>query len=116
MVWNICPSWNWKTTPKSVLVKVFGNKTSHYVASWYRRSGGASEDFQLFRDQLYHIRNQRKGRKIPLIHILGYFKYKDIAWPDRLNKLGSALSQLEGQMLIDIMNDNGLEQLVRSPT
>ena len=81
------------------------------MASWYQQSGGASEDFQLFRDQLDHIRNQHKGRKIPSIHILGYFNYKDIDWPDRLNKLGSALSQLEGQMLIDIMNDHGLEHM-----
>ena len=40
------------------------------------------------------------------------FNFKDIDWPDRLNKSGSALSQSEGQMLIDIMNDHGLEQLV----
>ena len=40
----------------------------------------------------------------------------DIAWPDRLNKSGSLLSQSEGQMLIDAMNDHGLEQLVHFPT
>ena len=34
----------------SVWVKVFANKTSHYVASWYQQPGGTSEDFQLFRD------------------------------------------------------------------
>ena len=28
---------------ESVWVKVFANKTSHYVASWYRRPGGTSE-------------------------------------------------------------------------
>ena len=32
------------------------------------------------------------------------------------NKSGSMLSQSEGQMLIDIMNDHGLEQLVHFPT
>ena len=46
---------------ESVWVKVFANKTSHYVASWYRQPGGTSEDFQLFTDQLDHIRSQYKG-------------------------------------------------------
>ena len=43
------------------------------------------------------------------------FNFKDIAWPDRLNKSGSLFSQSEGHMLIDIMNDYGLEQLVQFP-
>ena len=30
---------------ESVWVKVFANKTSHYVASWYRPPGGSNEDF-----------------------------------------------------------------------
>ena len=84
---------------ESVWVKVFANKTSHYVASWYRQPGGTSEDFQLFRDQLDHIRNQHKGKKLPSVHVLGDFNFRDIDWPDRLNKSGSALSQSEGQML-----------------
>ena len=46
-------------------------------------------------------------------HLLNF---KDIAWPDRLNKSGSMLSQSEGQILIDIMNGHGLEQLVHFPT
>ena len=97
---------------ESVWVKVF----SHYAASWYRQPGGTSEDFQLFRDQLDHIRNQHKGKKLPSVHVLGDFNFRDIDWPDRLNKSGSALSQSEGQMLIDIMNDHDLEQLVHFPT
>ena len=101
---------------ESVWVKVFANKTSHYVASWYRQPGGTSEDFQLFRDQLDHTRNQHKGTKFPSVHVLGDFNFRDIDWQDRLNKSGSALSQSEGQMLIDIMNDHGLEQLVHFPT
>ena len=101
---------------ESVWVKVFANKTSHYVASWYRQPGSTSEDFQLFRDQLDHIRNQHKGKKLPSVHVLEDFNFRDIDWPDRLNKSGSALSQSEGQMLIDIMNDHGLEQLVHFPT
>ena len=101
---------------KSVWVKVFTNKTSHYVASWYRQLGGTSEDFQLFRDQLDHIRNQHKGKNLPSVHVLGDFNLRDIDWPDRLNRSGSALSQSEGQMLIYIMNDHGLEQLVHFRT
>ena len=97
---------------ESVWVKIFANKTSHYVASWYRPPGGSSEDFQLFRDQLDEIRNKHKGNKLPSVRVLGDFNFKDIAWPDRLNKWGSMLSQSEGQMLIDIMTDHGLEQLV----
>ena len=90
--------------------------TSHYVASWYRPPGGSSEDFQLFRDQLDQIRNKHKGNKLPSVHVLGDFNFKDIAWPARLNKSGSILSQSEGQMLIDTMNGHGLEQLVHFPT
>ena len=48
--------------------------------------------------------------------MLGDFNFKDIAWPDRLNKSGSVLSQSEGQILIDVMNDHGLEQLGQVPT
>ena len=51
---------------ESVKVKVFANKTSRYVANWYRQPGGTCEDFQLFRDQFDHIRNQHKDKKTPL--------------------------------------------------
>ena len=54
--------------------------------------------------------------KLPSIHILGDFNFSDIVRPDRLNKNGTMLSQLEGQVLVDIMNDHGLEQLVHFPT
>ena len=57
-----------------------------------------------------------KVKKLPSVHVLGDFNFRDIDWPDKLNKSGSALSQSDGQMLIDIMNDHGLEQLVRFPT
>ena len=73
--------------------KVFANKTSHYVANWHRQPGATSEDFQLFRDQLDHIRNQHKGKKIPLVHVLGDFNFRDIDCRDRRNKSGSTLSQ-----------------------
>ena len=98
---------------EAVWVKVFANKTSHYVASWYRQPGGTSE---LFRDQIDHIRNQHEGKKFPSVLVLGDFNFRDIDWIDRLNKSGSAFSQSEGQMLIDIMNDHGLEQPVPFPT
>ena len=33
---------------ESVWVKIFANKSYHYVASWYRQPNGTVEDFQLF--------------------------------------------------------------------
>ena len=101
---------------ESVWVKVFASKTSHYVASLYRPPSGSSEDFQLFRDQFDQIRNKHKGNKLPSVHVLGDLNFKDIAWPDRINKSGSVLSQSEGQILIDTMNDHGLEQWEHFPT
>ena len=101
---------------ESIWVKVFANKTSHFVASWYRPPGSTSEEFQLFRDQLDYIRTHHKGKKLPSVHVLGDFNFKDIDWPDRLSKSGSTFSQSEGQILIDIMNDHGLEQVVHFPT
>ena len=50
---------------ESVWMKAFANKTSHYVASWYRPHGGSSEGFQLFRDQLDQIRNKHKDNDSP---------------------------------------------------
>ena len=101
---------------ESIWVKVFANKTSHFVASWYRPPGSTSEEFQLFREQLDYIRTHHKGKKLPSANVLGDFNFKDIDWPDRLSKSGSTLSQSEGQILIDIMNDHGLEQMVHFPT
>ena len=85
-------------------MKVFANKTSHFVASWYRPPGITSEEFQLFREQLDCIRTHHNGKKLLSIHVLGDFDFKDIDWPDRLSKSGSTLSQSEGQILIYIMN------------
>ena len=45
-----------------------------------------------------------------------YFSFKGIVCPDRLNESGAALCQSEGKILIDIMNDHGLEQPVHFPT
>ena len=101
---------------ESIWVKVFANKTSHIVASWYRSPGSISEECQLFREQLDYIRAHHKGKKLPSVHVLGDFNFKDIDWQDRLSKSGSTLSQSEGQILIDIMNGNGLEQMLHFPT
>ena len=43
-------------------MKVFANKTSHFVASWYRQPGSTSE---LFREQLDYIRTHHKGKRLP---------------------------------------------------
>ena len=116
---------------ESVWVKLFVNKKTHFVASWYRPpvdghlpvsdNGNdllnSLEKFDnLFREQLDKIKNINKGNKPPLIHVLGDFNFRDIVWPDRLSKSGSSMSHTEGQILIDIMNDHGLEQLVNFPT
>ena len=74
---------------ESVWVKVFANKTSHFVASWYRLPGSTSEEFQLFREQLDYIRTHHKGKKLTSVHVLGEFNFKDIDWPDRLSKSSS---------------------------
>ena len=78
---------------ESVWAKIFANKTSHYAASWHRQPGGSGKEFQLFHDQLDHIRTKHKGKKLPSVQVLGDFNFKDIAWTDRLNKSGSVLSQ-----------------------
>ena len=85
-----------------IWVKVFANKTSHFVASLYRPPGSTSEEFHLFREQLDYIRTHHNGKELPSVHVLGDFNFKDADWPDRLSKSGSTLSQSEGQILIDI--------------
>ena len=81
---------------ESIWVKVFANKTSHFVASWYRPPGSTSEEFQLFREQLDYIRTHHKGKKLPSARVLGDFNFKGIDWPDRLSKSGSTLNQSKG--------------------
>ena len=99
----------------SIWVKVFAKKTSYFVASWYRPPGSTSEEFQLLLENSL-IRTHHKGKKLPSTRVLGDFNFKDIDWPDRLSKSGSTLSQSEGQILSDIMNDHCLEQMVHFPT
>ena len=72
---------------ESIWVKVFANKTSHFVAGWYRPPGGTSEEFQLFREQLDYIKTHHKCKKLLSVHVLGDFNFKDIDWPD--SKSGS---------------------------
>ena len=125
------PSSHIGTTSYFCRMVIFVNKKTHFVASWYRPpvdghlpvsdNGNhllnSLEKFDnLFREQLDKIKNINKGNKPPLTHVLGDFNFRDIVWPDRLSKSGSSLSQTEGQILIDIMNDHGLEQLVNFPT
>ena len=83
---------------------MFANKTSHFVASWYRPPGGdlATLESQLmsFKSQLGKIKNIHKGNKPRSVHILGDFNFCDIVWSDRLNKSGSPLSLSEGERFI----------------
>ena len=99
---------------ESVWVKVFANKTSHFVASWYRPPGGNLENLESqltsFKGQFEKIKDIHKG------HILVDFNFCDIVWPDRLSKSGSPLSLSEGEKFIEILNDHHLEQLVHFPT
>ena len=105
---------------ESIWVKVFANKTSHFVASWYRPPGGDLEklDSQLksLESQVQKIKDIHKGNKPPSVHILGDFNFCDIVWPDRLSRSGSPLSLSEGKKFIEILNDHHLEQLVHFPT
>ena len=72
---------------QSVWVKVFANKTSHFVASLYHPPGGDLEklDSQLksLESQLEKIKDIHKGNKPPSVNILGDFL--DIQSPDRLS-------------------------------
>ena len=73
------PLFELENDSESVWAKIFANKTSHYVAGWYRQSGGSREQFQFFRDQLDHIRTKHKGNILPLVHVLWDFNFNDIA-------------------------------------
>ena len=80
----------WEVSHWCTKDRCFGFSGTNQPTRWYRQLGGTCEDFQLFRDQLGHIRNQHKSIKLPSIHVLGDFNFRDIDWPDRLNKSGSA--------------------------
>ena len=77
------------------------------MASWYRPPGSASEEFNYLENSLITLGLIIRAKKLHSVHVLGDFNFKDTDWPDRLSKSGSTLSQSEGQILIDIMNDHG---------
>ena len=114
------PNTELENDSESVWVKVFTNKTSHFMASWYQSPGRnlaqLTSEIDFFRSQLQKIKCIHKGNKPHSVHVLGDFNFGDIVWPDRLYKSGSALSPSEGEILIETMNDYGLEQLVHFPT
>ena len=60
---------------ESVWVKVFANKTPHFVASWYGPPGGDLDKLESqltsFKSQLEKIKDIHKGNKLPSVHILG---------------------------------------------
>ena len=114
--WLHMLSQNRKTIQNQFGWKCLEKKTLPILWRWYRPPGSTSEEFQLFREQLDYIRTYHKGKKLSSVHVLGAFNFKDIDWPDRLSKSGSTLSQSERQILTDIMNDHGLEQMVHFPT
>ena len=64
---------------ESVWVKVFANKTSHFVASWYRPPGGDLDKLEShltsFKSQLEKNKDIHKGNKLPSVHILGNFNF-----------------------------------------
>ena len=100
---------------ESIWVEVFGNETSHFVASWYRPPGSISQEFQLFREQLDYIRTHYKGKKLPSVHVQEISSSKILTGQtDLANQVQRC--QSEGQILIDIMNEHGLEQMVHFPT
>ena len=57
---------------ESVWVKVFANKTPHFVASWYQPPGRNLVDLiseiELLRSQLQKIKSAHKGT--PSVHVL----------------------------------------------
>ena len=55
-----------------------------------------------------------KGKKLPSVHVLDDFR--EIVWPERLSKSSTMLCQSEGQMLLDKIDDHGLEQMIHFPT
>ena len=56
------------------------------------------------------------GLQTPSVHVLGDFNFRDIVWPDRLNKQGFSLSMSEGAKLVELISDHELEQVVHFPT
>ena len=71
---------------------------------------------ELFKNQLEKVKTLHKGNKPRSVHVLGDFNFRDIVWPDRLNKQGFSLSMSEGAKLVQLISDHELEQVVHFPT
>ena len=98
----------------SVWVKVIANKTSHFVASWYRPPDRKVDELELFKIKLKRLK--RYIVETPLSQSMFDFNFRDIIWPDRLNKQGSSMSMSEGIMLVKLINYHELERVVHFPT
>ena len=101
---------------ESVWAKIKVGGIQHYIGCWYREPQARAEDINQLREQMEKITEMSKNKKLPKIHILGDFNYRNIAWPQKLHKEGRMLYPSEGQTLINIMEDHALEQLVNFPT
>ena len=61
---------------ESVWVKVFANKTSHFVASWYRPPGSKVDELELFKNQLEKVKSLHNGKKPPSLHAFGDLNFR----------------------------------------
>ena len=113
---RICLSQNWKTTRNQFGWKCLQTKLLILWQVGIDRLVALVKNSNHLENSLITLGLIIRGKKLPSAHVLGDFNFKDIDWPDRLSKSGSTLSQSEGQILIDIMNDHGLEQMVHFPT
>ena len=95
---------------------MFANKTSHFVASWYRLQRILIRNLSRSKVSLKRLRIYIKAINPPRSIFWGTSTFCDIVWPDRLSKSGSPLSLSEGEKCIEILNDHHLEQLVHFPT
>ena len=102
---SICLSQNWKTTRNQFGLKYLQTKLLILWQVGIDHLVALVKNSNYLENSFYYIRTHHKGKKLPSVHVLGDFNFKDIDWPDRLSKSGSTLSQSEGQILIDIMND-----------
>ena len=70
---------------ESVLAKIIANKTSHYIASWYRELVARAKTFSSFE---FSLSTLSQLQKLLLVHILCDFNFRYVVWPDRLTKIG----------------------------
>ena len=107
---------------ESVRVKVFANKTSHFVASWYRPPGGDLTELEShlvsFKSQLKKIKDLHKGIKHPQSIFCGTSTSVILfgRQTQQIRFTVESISLSEGKMFIDILNDHHLEQLVHYRT